>query len=136
DGVLGGGGGGADVHEQDPAGVEDDGGGVAGEVLAVARGDLERSPGAAAVRGPLEHDVDVPVVGGGVDAALAGGEEGAGPGGEHSRGAEAGVAVLSGAEGNGGLGHRAAPRVVRGPMGARRRVHGGGGTSPGRANSG
>src|SRR5262249_37923880 len=39
DGGLGRGGGGADVHEQDPAGVEHDGGGVAGEVLAVVRGD-------------------------------------------------------------------------------------------------
>lgn len=78
DGVLGRAGGGADVHEQDPAGVEDDGSGVAREVVPVPGDGPERAPGAAAVRRPLQDDVDVAVVGGGVDPALAEGEQGGG----------------------------------------------------------
>ncbi len=88
------------LGQQDPAGpAVHDGRRVAVCVAGALGDDLERSPGAAAVGGALEDDVDVGRVTAVEDAALGEGEQRAGRGPHDRRDAEAGVAgVLGGLE--------------------------------------
>ncbi len=89
------------LHQQDPAGgAVHDRGGVAVGVAAAVVDDLERSPGASAVGGALDDDVDVPGVPAVEDAALGEGQQGVVRRPHDRRDAEAGVAprVLVGPE--------------------------------------
>ncbi len=114
-------------REQDPAGVAvHDGGGVAVGVAPARVDDLERAPGAAAVGGAFEHEVDVGGVTAVVLSAFGKGEESAAGGGDEGGDAVAEVpGVLVGPEEDLFLEARARPggsgrRLLRVPRRPRR----------------